>query len=51
MAELSARFAALVCLIVVLSGQSSAKFWRPVSLPSDPKDQYYEGKYEYYTRE
>ena len=51
MSELSARLADFVCLIVVLSGQSSANFWRPVSLPSDPNDQYYEGKYEYYTRE
>ena len=51
MAELSARLAAFVCLIVVLSGQSSANCWRPVSLPLDPNDQYYEGKYKDYTRE
>ena len=45
MSQLVARFAAVILLVVSLSGLNSANFWRPpIRLPSNPKDQYYECK-------
>ena len=44
------RIAAVVCLLVFLSGKCSARFWRPAvvsTLPPDPNDPYYQSKFSF----
>ena len=39
--------ASVICLLVFLTGQGSALFWRPAVYPTNPEDPYYQGKFSF----